>query len=416
MNMTGRRLLLVVILLFSLSASATAAPSLPVIVHLAPGSNILSIVRLLGAQLVESIPGTNTHLLNLPLGLPLWSPLLFGIQSIEINTSISLPNFGAAGLVTVPGVVGADWYKTQPAWRLIRAGEASAYADGFGVTVADINAKVDSQHPALRGHFTQGRDFISEKPQGYGFLNQSEYAVLDQSEYAVLDQSEYAVLDEFNAILNLLPLNLIDPAHSHGTLTAGVIAAIAPRSMIMPVRAFDDQGRTDLFMLAKAIRWAASNGAHVINMSFGTRTNSKAIRNAIEFAKARGVVLVASAGNDNSSFPQYPAAYSGVLTTAATDLSDKKGGFSNYGSYVFASAPGVKIFSTYPGGGYSIVSGTSFSAPAIAATAALVRSVRTTGISQSIAQGSVDIDNKNPQYANKLGHGRIDVLRAVRPD
>jgi subtilisin family serine protease len=126
------------------------------------------------------------------------------------------------------------------------------------------------------------------------------------------------------------------------------------------------------------------------------------------------VVLVASAGNNNTSSPQYPAAYSGVITTAATDIFDKKASFSNFGSNVYVSAPGVNIFSSYPGGYYSMVSGTSYSAPIIAATAALIRSQQTTGIALDIAAGAVNIDSKNPAYARQLGYGRIDVLRAVQ--
>jgi subtilisin family serine protease len=128
------------------------------------------------------------------------------------------------------------------------------------------------------------------------------------------------------------------------------------------------------------------------------------------------VSLAAAAGNDNTSRPQYPAAYSGVMTTAATDLRDKKAKFSNFGKYIFVDAPGVNIISAYPGGYYSIVSGTSFSAPAVAATAALVRSLRTTGVAKSIAGGAVNINSRNPRYAGQLGHGRIDVLDAVKPD
>jgi subtilisin family serine protease len=126
-------------------------------------------------------------------------------------------------------------------------------------------------------------------------------------------------------------------------------------------------------------------------------------------------LLVASAGNNNTSAPQYPAAYSGVMTAAATDLFDKKAVFSNYGNYIFVDAPGVNIISTYPGGSYSIVSGTSFSAPAVAGTAALVRSLRWNGVANSISGGSVNINFYNPNYVNQLGYGRIDVLRAVKP-
>jgi subtilisin family serine protease len=184
----------------------------------------------------------------------------------------------------------------------------------------------------------------------------------------------------------------------------------------MPLRVFDDQGQTDLFSIAKAIRYAAQHGAQVINMSFGTLTNSKAIKNSIDYANSLSITLTASAGNNNTSSPQYPAAYSGVLATAATDITDRKGSFSNYGSAISVDAPGVNVILPYPGGMYSVVSGTSFSAPAVAATAALIRSIRATGTAASITGTAVNIDAQNPGYAGQLGHGRIDVLEAVNPD
>ena len=186
--------------------------------------------------------------------------------------------------------------------------------------------------------------------------------------------------------------------------------------MIMPLRVFDDQGSADLFNIAKAIRYAVQQGAQIINMSFGTLQNSQAIKSAINFALSNNIVLVASAGNSNTSAPQYPAAYSGVITAAATDLFDKKASFSNYGKSVYVDAPGVNIFSSYPGDYYSVVSGTSFSAPAIAGTAALIRSLRTSGVSNNIAAGAINIDSNNPNYGKQLGYGRIDVLRAVKPN
>src|SRR5438034_9168631 len=100
-------------------------------------------------------------------------------------------------------------------------------------------------------------------------------------------------------------------------------------------------------------------------MSFGATSSSKALQSAIQYAQQRGVILVASAGNDNTSSPQYPAAYSGVIKAAATDLLDHKAAFSNYGSYIIVDAPGVNIISTYPGGPYSIVYGTSFGPQAV---------------------------------------------------
>ena len=406
--------------------------TIPVILQIAPTADIYAIASALGGtpqSVVDSIADANLYLLNLPLDLPtLNSSLpsvqaLLGIQWAEINTGVSIPGFAVLGLVTVPGTVASDWYKNQPAWQLIEAPDAVQYSNshggggGSGIVIADINSQV-RYHPALNGHLTQGYDFVANKPAGVAALNQSEAGFLDQSEAGFLDQSEAGFLDQFGAtFLNSTGL-LNNPAYSHGTLCAGILAAIAPGSMIMPLRAFDDNGQSDLFTLAKAIRYAVKNGAQVINMSFGTYYPSKALQSAIRYAQQNNVLLAASAGNDGTSNPVYPAAYSGVTTTAATDLLDHKGAFSNYGSYIFVDAPGVNIISAYPGGYYGIVSGTSFSAPAVAATAALVASLgmTSTGVANSAARGAVNIDSQNPSYAGQLGSGRVDVLHAVKPN
>jgi subtilisin family serine protease len=335
-----------------------------------------------------------------------------------LNTGVTLPGFVQLGVLSVPANTAADWYKYQPSMQLIRAGGALTYSRGQGVVVADINSQIDYGHASLRGHLTGGYDFVTNRPAGSTALNQSDASFLDQSDASFLDQSDASFLDQSDAsFLDQSAgsfLNGVNPAYSHGTLCAGVIAVIAPDSMIMPLRAFDEQGRADLFTIAKAIRYAAQHGAHVINMSFGTLTPSRALAAAVDFAGRSGVILTASAGNNNTSTPQYPASFTGVMTAAATDLLDIKASFSNYGSFVYVDAPGVNIISAYPGGYYSVVSGTSFSAPAVAGTAALVRSLGTAGVAASIAAGAVNIDSRNPNYQNQLGHGRIDVLRTVR--
>ncbi len=396
--------------------SAQAGISAPLIIQIAPTASIASIVTQLGGSLVDSIPGSGIYLVNVPVVPASTVASLLGIQWMELNTNINLPNFALPGLIRVPGSVAADWYKNQPSYMKMRAGDALSYSRGRGVVVADLNSSVDYSHPALVGHLTSGYDFVSSKPGGYGVLEQSENAVLEQSENAVLEQSENAVLEESGAILEPLGVESLSPASSHGTLCSGVIAVIAPDSMIMPLRVFDDNGGTDLFMVAKAVRWAVTHGAQVINMSFGTSTNSQAIKNAVNFAQNSNVVVVASAGNSNTSAPHYPSAFAGVLSTAAVDLFDTKASFSNFGSSIVVDAPGSNIIGPYPGGYYTIASGTSFAAPAVAGTAALVRSLQTSGVANAITGGAVDIDSQNPNYARQLGYGRIDVLRAVRPN
>ena len=429
--MTGRRflcgfLVAAILLVTFPAAEANAAGSIPVIVKLTSSSGLLRVLNLLDGAVVDSIPGSNVFLVNVSnpfsiqslLALPAGLLQFLGIDWLEINNDVALPKVGQVRVITVGINNTADWYKNQPAMQLIRSNEAKAYSTGRSVVVADINSQVDFGHPALRGHLTGGYDFVATRPSGSGSLNQAETGFLDQAETGFLDQeasflhqAETGFLDTSN-----LPLASANPAYGHGTLCAGIIAAMAPDSMIMPLRTFDDQGRADLFILAKAIRYAADNGANVINMSFGALDQSKALKDSVDHARSKGVILVASAGNNNTSTPQYPAAFAGVLTVAATKLTDVKASFSNYGNYVFADGPGVRIISAYPGGLYAVVSGTSFSAPEVAATAALIRSIRTWGIASSISSTAVDIDSKNPDYINKLGYGRIDVLRAVNPN
>ena len=149
-------------------------------------------------------------------------------------------------------------------------------------------------------------------------------------------------------------------------------------------------------------------GAHLVRRQIGLVPQG-----AVRYAQRENVALAASAGNNNTSNPQYPAAYSGVATTAATDIQDVKASFSNYGKPVYVDAPGVNIISAFPGNLYAVVNGTSFSAPTIAGTAALLRSQESTGVVSRVAAGAINIDVKNPNYANQLGYGRIDILKSV---
>lgn len=423
--MTGRRvsLFLALFLIFSVNAHAAGVP---VVVKLLPGANLSLITNLLGGTLIDSLPGTNTHLLQLPkLPLLTLTLKLLGVEWLELDRGLAIPPNPPLSLLNVPGGNAADWYKTQPSLQLVRSSRAHAYSTGTGVLIADINSGTDYAHPALAGHLTAGYDFVRGRPADVnsalnddqstaGFLDddQSTAGFLDddQSTAGFLDGSDIQLLDD-QSTAGFLDNN--SGAKSHGTFVAGILAAVAPGAMIMPLRAFDDDGKTDLFTLAKAIRYARQNGATVINMSFGTLTDSKVIKEAIDYAKAGNVVLVASAGNNNTSVKQYPAAYSGVIAVAATDLMDRKASFSNYGSYVFVDAPGVHIISAVPDGKYGIANGTSFSAPIVAGMAALIQSRQTTGISTAISNNTIDIDWRNPGYRDKLGYGRVDIKGAV---
>ena len=414
-----KRIVLCLLVFCTLSANAMAA-DVPAIVQLGPLGNILNVVNALGGTLLDQIPGTKIYLLKLP-NLPIISPLLqtvLGIVFVEPDKIVPVPARSQMGVLTTGQTTAADWYKAQPNLAKIRSTNAQSYSRGAGIVVADLNSAVDFAHPALAGHLTGGYDFVGTRAGYAGTLNQASSTFLDQASSTFLDQASSTFLDQAaSTFLDQGAARALDngnPAYAHATLCAGVIAAVAPGATIMPLRVFDDSGNSDVFSIAKALRYAVNNGARVINMSFGMSGTYNAIQNSLAYAASNHVVVVASAGNQNTQTPQFPALVSSVISVAATDITDTKASFSNYGSTVYVTAPGVNIISAYPGGYYGMVSGTSFSAPMVAAEAALIMAVKTTDPKSVIGSRTVNINAQNPAYIGKLGYGRVDVLSAVQ--
>jgi subtilisin family serine protease len=420
------RKLVAIIVGILLSQFTLWAGSDRIIIELSPLTPPASIAAAIGGKIERSIPGTNFYLIKVPSGTALGQGSQPGVIGAQLDNTVSIHPTASFLILKVPATKPAEWYAQQPAMKLVNADKANAISKGRSIVIADINARVDVGHPALIGHLTGGFDFVAARStdgitldqsnasfldqSNAGFLDQSNASFLDSSTAGFLDQSNASFLDQSNASF----LDQSNPAHGHGTFCAALLAAMAPDAMIMPLRAFDDNGNADAFTIALAIRYAVQNGANVINMSFGMDAEYKVVKDAIQFATSHGVDVVASAGNENGNIQQYPAAFPNVLGIAATDLTDKKASFSNYGRDVFADAPGVNIISAYPGGYYAIASGTSFSAPFVSAEAALIRAVSTKDADKPIAKGAVDIDSLNPGYKNQLGSGRIDMLQSLQ--
>src|SRR4029079_17313442 len=180
--------------------------------------------------------------------------------------------------------------------------------------------------------------------------------------------------------------------HGHGTHVSGTIAAegnngagvigVAYRATIMPVRGLDNSGNGFDSVLATAITYAANNGADIINASWGGPGSAQAIADAVSYAHSLGVAVVVAAGNDSADARNYyPAGLSKVITVAATGADDTLAYFSNFGSRIDVSAPGLDILSLAGAGtamgtlvapGYTRASGTSMAAPHVAGLAALI--------------------------------------------
>jgi len=129
----------------------------------------------------------------------------------------------------------------------------------------------------------------------------------------------------------------------------------------MPVKVMQASGVANYSDIAQGVLYSAQKGAKVINLSLGGRSYSSALHTAIQAATgAYGAVVVAGAGNDNTSAPFYPAAYPEVLAVAGTTQADTKASFSDYGAWVDVSAPAVAITTTFMGGDWGPADGTSF--------------------------------------------------------
>jgi len=219
--------------------------------------------------------------------------------------------------------------------------------------------------------------------------------------------------------------NNITDDGGHGTHVSGIIVDSTPSNVkIMPLRILT--GGTDL-ILCEAIKYAADNGADIINMSLGRdmgmATSNPPIEGAINYALSKNVIIVAAAGNEEDDVMKYsPAYYSRLITVAATDANDNKADFSNFGNSIDIAAPGVSIKSSIPGGGYDSWNGTSMATPFVSAGAALLRTTNKslsqdevismlsnnadkTGSSSDFGAGIVNLVKLAPQSADKTVKG-----------
>lgn len=165
-----------------------------------------------------------------------------------------------------------------------------------------------------------------------------------------------------------------------------------------------------------AIYYAVSMGVSVYNMSWGAPYVGS-LGAALGYAEAHGVVPVAAAGNDSSSSPHYPAAFTSCIAVAATNGEDKKPSWSNYGDWIDVAAPGTNVLSTVPGGSYESWAGTSMSAPFVSGLAALIRSIAPDMLPESVRTIlSITADSlpDDPYFMNgEMGAGRINAYKAT---
>jgi subtilisin family serine protease len=310
------------------------------------------------------------------------------------------------------GTTVRNGYVHQPATDIVRLAFAqSTFSVAGSRIVAVIDTGVDATHPALQNVLLPGYDFTRNQPGAdeKGDISQSTTAVVDQSGTAVVSQSTTAVVDGGTATVLNQPRYA---AFGHGTMVAGVVHLVAPQAAILPVKAFHADGTGYASDVIRAIYYAVRSNAKVLNMSFSFASSSFELKAAISFANVMGVISVAAAGNNGREMLVYPAAYqSMVMGVASTSNNDTLSTFSNYGpDLVWVASPGEGVITLYPFASYAATWGTSFSAPFVSGTAAMLLSVQPhiteTQTAEAIAQA---------QYiSNATGNGRLDVYRAAQ--
>jgi len=217
------------------------------------------------------------------------------------------------------------------------------------------------------------------------------------------------------------------PKWDHGTAIAGVsnaktnnntgVASITWNIKFIPIQ----YGYYGILQGYDAIIYAAENGADIITNSWGNLdVYSQAHKDAIDYARSLGSIIVAAASNHETFRLFYPAAFPGVISVAAVDPTDKKADYSNFGPYISVSAPGNNIRTTDVNNSYSNSYGTSLSTPIVAGLCALVKSYHPEWSADQVVKqvfGTADpIDQLNPGYENQLGAGRINAYRALIED
>jgi subtilisin family serine protease len=323
------------------------------------------------------------------------------------------------------------------------------YSTGKGVVVAVLDTGIDPTHPDLMRRIVNPISFVDPANGPSSKTNK----------FSTNPGQAWGLIRNGNPEIYRIRYQPIGPGqrdwvdfNGHGTHVSGIIAAeinnmqdvvsgapgqdwrggtvgVAPNARIMPVKVMADQGFGYYSWIIPGIGYAALNGADVISMSIGGTVRGQALVDAIEFAQSRNVLIVAAAGNDHSAGPAGFGSKADILGVAAVDSSDRAAYFTNYGSWVDVSAPGVEVLSTvcdqrplgYDFFGYWRTSGTSMATPVVSGTAALIKSIHPNWTFDQVASqlvGTTDGLDSIPfnlanGYFGKLGSGRVNALKAV---
>ena len=317
----------------------------------------------LGGRIKETIPGIYVQVVN--------------VEGKKVGEAVSAyarngwveyvePNYIASALVS------DSEFERQ--WGLNNTGQKTCDTVGDTCVEGTPDADVDAPEAWI---ITTGSPEI-------------KIAILDSG----IDQNHPDLMDKVEVDIKFTDSETVDDLYGHGTHVAGIaaastnneigIAGVGYDSSLMNVKVLGDNGYGAYSWISEGIIWAANNGADVINLSLGGPRKSTTLKDAVDYAWGKGVVIVAAAGNSANPSKTYPGYYDKCIAVAATDNNDVKASFSSYGSWVDVAAPGENVYSTFPNHpfylqtvygrsqNYDFGNGTSMSTPHVAGIAALV--------------------------------------------
>ncbi|HEY8960821.1 MAG TPA: S8 family serine peptidase [Luteolibacter sp.] len=293
-------------------------------------------------------------------------------------------------------------------------------------SLLDGSEKKGLLFPVLVPDLPQGGVQAGAKPFGGTLISWLGVSGYDRSTWgsgvtvAVLDTGVSALA----GLRSIQQINLIDlpsdpsTLNGHGTAVASLILQVAPETNILSIRLADDLGSSNSWLLSQGIVQAVDSGAQIINISMGSYGDSALLREAVGYAQARGVVVVASAGNEGIGQLANPAGYPGVIASGSIEANGDHLLFSNTGAALDVSAPGYGLYSTGINGETLSYSGTSASAGVTTGTIAATMSNPITGaLSATDASSAMmaNLDESGPAGSDDIfGGGALNLGRVIQ--